>query len=76
MALTADTLIDSDTKLSDVLPVELFSLFQKSDSLVKKYEATTQDKIDFLVDLIEAYDVIGDIEMASLKRQELKILIA
>lgn len=77
MALTSDTMIDGDTRLGDLLPVELFAIYDKDsykNKEIKKYERTEKEQIEFLTDMIEIYEVMGDIKQAKVEKQKLKDL--
>jgi hypothetical protein len=71
--MNANTQIDEDTKLSDLLPIELCVAFENKKQF-PKYIQSLEEKRTCLADLIEAYEIMGDLEMAEIKKQELKFL--
>jgi hypothetical protein len=71
--MNANTQIDEDTKLGDLLPIELCNALENKKPF-PKYIQSLEEKRTCLADLISAYEIMGDLEMAKIKKQELALL--
>lgn len=60
--LNKDSMLDEDTRLGDLLPVELISALQSKSSTAKPYVESLEDRVTHLKGMIEAFEVMGDAE--------------